>query len=256
MALKKGVGRPIDYDKFVDDSASSTDFYDDDQNIEVDEEFEQEEPIRERRDSRQKRPGSGLDNIDTKTKISPKLVIGLIFAISTIVVIGKLIGMKKSKTPETAVQQIEQQAEQQAEQTGQTGQEGMDGFNLEQFSGPDFDSSELSNTTDYRVFSADDYIKDFNELDVSAVYNVKNRYYKKVLANYAKRRAIIDDGMEIYWVDISYDGKKYRSQVPFYTYRGLQETGIAVMDIEILELEGGGTIISYMQVSTSTNDYY
>lgn len=102
--------------------------------------------------------------------------------------------------------------------------------------------------TDPVVYDANDMISDLNGLDVSAVYNVEHFDYVDDYITYETRRAIIDDGMELYWVEAEYNGLKYRIQVPFYYYRSLGKSGIHKARIEVLTLVGGGKIISYMQL--------
>lgn len=114
---------------------------------------------------------------------------------------------------------------------------------------PNFEDSN-NNTTTAVVYSASDYIKDLNGVDVSAVYNIKSRDYIQDFVNYEAKRAIIDDGMELYWLEVLYGSKKYRVQVPFYAFKDLDKTGICAVEIEVLTLEGGEKIISYMQIIT------
>lgn len=114
---------------------------------------------------------------------------------------------------------------------------------------PTFDSDGSSKTTAI-VYSESDFIKDLNGVDVPAVYNVKSRDYVKDFVNYEAKRAIIDDGMELYWLEVTYNDKKYRVQVPFYVFKDLDKTGICIVELEVLTLEGGEKIISYMQVIT------
>ena len=114
---------------------------------------------------------------------------------------------------------------------------------------PTFDGSG-NNTTTAIVYSESDFIKDLNGVDVPAVYNVKSRDYVKDFVNYEAKRAIIDEGMELYWLEVTYSGKKYRVQVPFYVFKDLDKTGICIVELEVLTLEGGEKIVSYMQVIT------
>lgn len=109
-------------------------------------------------------------------------------------------------------------------------------------------------TAPAEVYKASDFIKDLNGLDVSAVYNVQNRSYVQDYVNYETRRAIIDDGMELYWLEITYNDKKYRIQCPFVYFKDLGEKGICKVEMEVLTLEGGGKIISYMQVIPDSTD--
>lgn len=112
---------------------------------------------------------------------------------------------------------------------------------------PNFSDSEEGTTTE-KYFSSSDFVKDLNGLDVPAVYNVKSRSYIKDFVNYDAKRAIMDDGMELYWLEVTYKNKKYRVQCPFYIFKDLDDSGICVVEIEVLNLEGGEKIISYMQV--------
>ena len=115
---------------------------------------------------------------------------------------------------------------------------------------PEFDDRE-NGSTSATVYSANDYIKDLNGNDIPAVYNVASRSSVKDFANYEAKRAILADGMEMYWLEIQYKNKPYRCQVPYYVFKDLETTGICVVEIEVLTLEGGEQVISYMQVVTN-----
>lgn len=104
-------------------------------------------------------------------------------------------------------------------------------------------------TTTAKVYSANDFIKDLNGVDISAVYNVKSFSYLTDYVNYEKRRAIMDDGMELYWLDITYHNKKYRCTVPFYIFKSLDSSGITRVKLELLTLDNGEKVISYMRVA-------
>ncbi len=111
----------------------------------------------------------------------------------------------------------------------------------------DYDDA-TNNQTGATVYSASDYIKDLNGLDVSAVYNVESIDFVEDYVSYETRRAITDDGMEMYWLEANYNGKAYRIQIPFYYYRSLGTSGICKVNVEVLTLVGGGKVVSYMQV--------
>lgn len=104
-------------------------------------------------------------------------------------------------------------------------------------------------TTTATVYSPNDFIKDLNGVDISAVYNVKSFSYLFDYVNYEKRRAIMDDGMELYWLDITYHNKKYRCTVPFYIFKSLDSSGITRVKLELLTLDNGEKVISYMRVA-------
>lgn len=103
-------------------------------------------------------------------------------------------------------------------------------------------------TTGATVYSSSDFIKDLNGMDVSAVYNVDSIDFVEDYVSYETRRAITADGMELYWLEATYNNKPYRIQIPFYYYKNLGDSGICKVNVEVLTLVGGGKIISYMQV--------
>ena len=109
-------------------------------------------------------------------------------------------------------------------------------------------------TTTPKVFDPDDMLKDINGVDISATYNVISRDYVYDYVSYTAKRGIIDDGMEIYWLEAEYCGKKYRIQVPFYYFKDFSEKGVCRVQIEVLNIEGGGKVISYMQVVQNPSD--
>lgn len=103
-------------------------------------------------------------------------------------------------------------------------------------------------TTGATVYSSSDFIKDLNGMDVSAVYNVDSIDFVEDYVSYETRRAITADGMELYWLEATYNNKPYRIQIPFYYYKNLGDSGICKVNVEVLTLVGGGKVISYMQV--------
>lgn len=104
------------------------------------------------------------------------------------------------------------------------------------------------------VYSATDFIKDLNGVDIAAVYNVKSYEYVEDYVNYEKRRAIVSNGMELYWLEVTYKGRAYKCTIPFWRFQALDNTGICKVRIEVLILEGGENIISYMNVINDTNE--
>ena len=117
----------------------------------------------------------------------------------------------------------------------------------------DYDQSDKNKTT-AKVYDQGEYLKDLTGKDISAVYSVKSREYVKAHVSYTAKRAIIDEGMEMYWIDVKYKKKKYRVQVPFYYFKDFDDSGICRVEIEVLTLENGGQVISYMQVVPEDDD--
>lgn len=113
----------------------------------------------------------------------------------------------------------------------------------------DFDKSE-NNTTSDTISPASDFLLDLSGVEIPQNFAVADRTYVKDFVNYTAKRAVVDDGMELYWLEVTYKGKNYRMQVPFYAFKDLDKSGICAVEMEVLTLEGGGQVISYMQIVT------
>lgn len=110
----------------------------------------------------------------------------------------------------------------------------------------DYASGNMQITAD--LSDAQDFVYDLEGAEVPVDYKVRNTEYVTAHVNYVAKRAIIDQGMEMYWVDVEYKDRRYRAQCPFYYFKELDDEGICRVEIEVLNLEDGGQIISYMQI--------
>ena len=108
--------------------------------------------------------------------------------------------------------------------------------------------NEADGSVPAQVFDADDYILDLNGVAVSGQYNVESIDYVYDYVEYEIKRAIIDSGMEMYWAEIEYEGKKYRSQMTYDRASKFKEKGIATAEMEVLSIVGGGKVISWMRL--------
>ena len=110
--------------------------------------------------------------------------------------------------------------------------------------------TELSNMSDgsvpAQVFDADDYISDLNGVPISGKYNVESIDFVNDYVEYEIKRAIIDTGMEMYWAEIEYEGKKYRTQMSYTRASKFKSKGIATAQLEVLNIVGGGKVITYI----------
>lgn len=113
--------------------------------------------------------------------------------------------------------------------------------------GGKYEEGTLTKTTPEH-YSSSDFLKDLNGYEIPAVYTVQNITYDVAHVNYQAKRATIDDGMEFYWLEISYNGKKYRAQCSYNMFRNLESEGICKVAVEILTLDSGQQVISYMKV--------
>lgn len=113
--------------------------------------------------------------------------------------------------------------------------------------GGKYEEGTLTKTTSEH-YSSSDFLKDLNGYEIPAVYTVQNVTYDVAHVNYQAKRATIDDGMEFYWLEIDYNGKKYRAQCSYNMFRNLESEGICKVAVEILTLDSGQQVVSYMKV--------
>lgn len=88
------------------------------------------------------------------------------------------------------------------------------------------------NIFDQGPIEANKFRKDFLNNDAPETYK---RPLKVVTVNdsvsYIKHRTITDDGIDLYWVDATYKGKKTQFTISYYIYQALSPQG--VMDVQV-----------------------
>lgn len=206
-------------------------------------------------------------NIDTKPKTNKKMIYIALGIVGVLVITAVYFSLNKSEQPQVSDNDITPATQDVSEEDTSTefvyDENGNPIYSKEDNSlvddnaidpgAPDYNASTKNKTTS-KVYKDDDYLKDINGVDIKATYNVISRDYVYDYVSYTAKRGIIDDGMEIYWLDAKYKGKKYRIQVPFYYFKDFDEQGVCRVQMEVLNIEGGGKVISYMQVVDNPSD--
>lgn len=179
-------------------------------------------------------------------KFSNKLVIVIaIVVLAAIVILFSILSRSGGdKTPETSSN--EQPFSRPTTETEM--QEITEAVETEGFKPGAIDYEEGELKTPDHLDQSTDFLKDLNGVEIPVSYNVKSMDYVTDYVNYTKRRASMDDGMELYWLEVEYNGLRYRCTVPFWRYKAMSDSGICVVKIEVLTLEGGEKVISYMAV--------
>lgn len=144
---------------------------------------------------------------------------------------------------------INQSEEETTETTPEEGTTEDNGFETgdSNVEGGKYEEGTLTKTTPEH-YSSSDFLKDLNGYEIPAVYTVQNITYDVAHVNYQAKRATIDDGMEFYWLEINYNGKKYRSQCSYNMFRNLESEGICKVAVELLTLDSGQQVVSCMKV--------
>ena len=181
------------------------------------------------------------DDDEPTGKSKLPLIIGAVAVVTIgIIAAGIMLSNRSSSQTETETQEYYQQtetAETEHETTPMPGNANNDNMQ---------NSDHLDQSTDF--------LRDLSGVSIPIDYNVKSIDYVRDYVNYTRRRASMDEGMELYWIDIDYNGKKYRCTIPFWRYKSMSDTGICVVQMEVLSLEGGEKVISNMIVVDSIEE--
>lgn len=104
------------------------------------------------------------------------------------------------------------------------------------------------------VTSSDNILKDLNGNTVATNYTVVQSETITDFITYTKHRAITGDGVEFYWLEAVYKKQPCKVQVPYSIYSKLDDEGITVVDAEVLTLDNGSQIVTYMSVRKDAKD--
>lgn len=107
---------------------------------------------------------------------------------------------------------------------------------------------------DSQPVNSKEILKDITGTTVPTNYKVETSEIVTDFINYEKFRAITGTGLEFYWLEAEYKGQKYKVQVPYSIFSKLDAKGITVVDAEVLSLEGGSKMVTYMQVRKDAKD--
>lgn len=92
------------------------------------------------------------------------------------------------------------------------------------------------------------FISDVNGNKIPKDFVVQRIADETDFVNYIKRRGMTGDGIELLWLEAQYKGIPYTIQVPFKIWRELDPQGITVVDMEVMYLENGAKVVSFMSV--------
>lgn len=111
-----------------------------------------------------------------------------------------------------------------------------------------------SGTNNSNLTNSSEILKDLNGNTIDPNYSVTANNTVTDFINYKKYRATTGDGLEFYWLEATYKGGSYKVQVPYSIYSKLDEEGITVVDAEVLTLENGSEVVTYMSVRKDAKD--
>ena len=97
-------------------------------------------------------------------------------------------------------------------------------------------------------------VTDLNGNQIDSNYVVSSREVVTDYVNYEKKRGITSNGLELYWLAVTYKDNPYVIQVPYQTWSNLDSKGTTVVDMEVLNIDDGSQVISYMQLKGDIND--
>ena len=156
-------------------------------------------------------------------------------------------------TQQTQQPTVQQPTTQQPQQGDSSGSQSNTGGNM---GAQDFTGNTTMTNSDV-LTNPDKYVQDIYGLTTRVDYTVSSVKYVADFVSYTKHRGTWGGGLELYWLDVEYQGSKYVIQVPFVYYKELTAEGIVPVKMEVLTIEGAGegetlTVVSYMCLDEQT----
>jgi len=222
---------------------------DDDLDIDIDTDIEDDEiedsPITKNKPKSPPNSGNGskkgqkkiVRQVEKKDdNVSKYVIAGVVgvLIIATVVFFSIKSSQKKALEEQALLEQLESQKQVLPEEKVKAGVPNLNGAGAEQ--------------NDERLYDPSLITKDLNGEVVDTNYNVVSNEEIIDFITYTKYRAPMGDGVEFYWLEAEYKGQSYKVQVPYSVYSKLDREGITVVDIELLTLEGGSKMVTYMRV--------
>lgn len=177
-------------------------------------------------------------NVNKNDDKQVMMIIGVVAIVVVIGVIMFFVNSSKKRQQELLLMQQQQQEESNKNNsTESTVKPGIPSFN---------GIGEEEN--DEYLYDPSLITKDLNGNQVPTDYVVEDSDTVTDYINYKKYRAATGNGLEFYWLEAEYKGQPYKVQVPYSVYSKLDYSGITVVDMEVLELEDGSKMVTYMKV--------
>lgn len=106
------------------------------------------------------------------------------------------------------------------------------------------------NIYDQGPLESSDFRKDFASTESPETYTLPIEIMAvSDSVSYVKHRTMTDDGIDMYWVDAEYKGKKTRFTVPYYIWRTLASQGVMDVIVEtVIDAEGKTFVASLTAV--------
>lgn len=81
------------------------------------------------------------------------------------------------------------------------------------------------------------FVKDLNSQPLPEKFEIASYTTVTDFVSYKKKRSVMADGVELYWLDAEYKGKPAIVQVSLKVFKELDEVGIIPVDVEIVQVK-------------------
>ena len=95
---------------------------------------------------------------------------------------------------------------------------------------------------------ADNFRRDFSQIDQPEHF-IPPFQINTVTENisYTRHRAVLDAGIEVYWIEGSFQGRQVRAMIPFSLYLSLAPQGVLTAEMEVVTDATGSVTITYIR---------
>lgn len=204
--------------------------------------------------------GADSDGTETTSLLTnKKLVMGVGAGVALVAVVGVVSLVTKPKQTDITAEAPVQQEVMQTQQTPVTPEvvpPTDDEIVQEQLNQLGIGASAVTNGAVTNInnspVSSDTMVKDLTGKDIPEYYVVKNISYIVEFIPYTKHRATTGTGVELYWLEGTFNGQPCKLTIPYKYYRDLPDSGAVPCDVEVLQTETGELIATWFQFSASS----
>jgi len=95
---------------------------------------------------------------------------------------------------------------------------------------------------------ADSFRRDFSQIDQPEHF-VPPFQINTVTENisYTRHRAVLDAGIEVYWIEGTFQGRNVRAMIPFSLYLALAPQGVLTAEMEVVTDATGSVTVTYIR---------
>lgn len=112
--------------------------------------------------------------------------------------------------------------------------------------------SQSNNMYNNTSVSSDNFVTSLVGVDIPENYEVKAITYVIEFIPYTKHRAVTGTGVELYWLEGTFQGQPCKFTIPYKYFKDLPESGAVPCNVEIVQTSNGDLVATWFQFSADS----